>query len=476
MHHYPRSVARQPPSRTATQVRTARPAPRPSRPSAARPPSRPRPAPARPVPAPRKPLVGPLWGLRASSVLAAVGEGVVATALPLLTAALTRDPLAVAAVIAAAHLPWVLVTLLGGGLLPRLERRTVLGTAHTLRGGAVAVLAWSAAGSSETLGKLVGAAFAIGLGEALADHVEDGADDLPAPRPQPSGLARALRSGGMVGLAVIGLPVGGLLYEILPPVPFVASVFVFCMAGLIALLPRAPLGSAPRERAMAPPAPLRLSPGTTRPTAVAALQALGTSAVLGVLVLFALDDLGLGAPSFGVLLGALAAGATLGGLAAPEVGRVLGSRRGTAAGALTAALAYGLAAALSSPSFPLPGAVALVVGSAAAMATGVLARADLHARGGRRLGAGGLRAFHLVVWSAIPLGALIGGLVAEASGVAVAVAVAGGVPAVLAAVLALSLDQRRNSSGPNTGKRLTAADKHGAVAGTRTRGGARVDD
>ena len=131
---------------------------------------------------------------------------------------------------------------------------------------------------------------------------------------------------------------------------------------------------------MAPPAPLRLSPGTTRPTAVAGLQALGTSAVLGVLVLFALDDLGLGAPSFGVLLGALAAGATL------------------------------------------------------------------------------------------------GGLVAEAFGVAVAVAVAGGVPAVLAALLAMSLDQRTKTSGPNTGKRLTAADKHGAVAGTRTRGGARVDD
>lgn len=473
MPHYPRSVARQSPPPTATQVRAARPAPRPSRPPVARGPARPRPVATRPAPQPRKPLVGALWGLRASSVLAAVGEGVVATALPLLTAALTRDPLSVAAVIAAAHLPWVVVTLLGGGLLPRLERRTVLGTAHTLRGGAVAVLAWAAAGNSETLGKLVTAAFLIGLGEALADHVEDGADDLPAPRPQPSGLARALRSGGMVGLAVVGLPVGGLLYEKLPPVPFVASVFVFCLAGLIALLPRAPLGSAPRERAMAPPPPLRLSPGTTRPTAVAAAQALGTSAVLGVLVLFALDDLGLGAPSFGVLLGALAAGATLGGLAAPEVGRVLGARRGTAAAALVAALAYAVAAAVSSPSFPLPSAVALVLGSAAGMATGVLARAELHARGGRRLGAGGLRAFHLVVWSAIPLGALVGGLVAEAFGVAVAVALAGGVPAVVAAVLALSLDQRRSTSGPNTGKWLTAADKRGAVARDRARGGAR---
>jgi hypothetical protein len=272
--------------------------------------------------------MGPLWGLRASSVLASVGEGVTATALPLLTAALTRDPVAVAAVIAAAHLPWVLVTVLGGSVLPRLERRTVLGAAHTLRGGAVAALAYWAAGSTETLGRLATAAFAIGLGEALADHVEDEADELTPARTSSSGLARALRSGGMVGVALVGLPVGGLLYEILPPVPFVASVFLFCMAGLIALLPRVPLGPEARARAMAPPAPLRLCPGTTRPTAVAALQALGTSAVLGVLVLFALDDLGLGAPSFGVLLAALAAGAALGSLVAAEVGRVLGGRRG----------------------------------------------------------------------------------------------------------------------------------------------------
>jgi hypothetical protein len=412
--------------------------------------------------------MGPLWGLRASSLLAAVGEGIVAVALPLLTTAVTRDPLAVAAVIAAAHLPWVAVALLGGQVLPRLERRTVLGTAHTLRGAAVAALAYWYASNSETIGRLVIAAFAIGLGEALADHVEDGADQMPSARPRPSGLARALRSGGMVALAVIGLPLGGFLYEVLPPVPFVASVFVFCLAGLIALLPRVPLGSEARSQAMAPPAPLRLAPGTTRPTAVAALQTLGASAVLGVLVLFALDDLGLGAPSFGVLLGALAAGSAAGGLGATELGRVLGGARATGAAACTAALAYGLAAALSSPSVPVLGAVALVVGAAAAMATGVLARADLHARGGRRLGAGGLRAFHLVVWSAIPLGAVLGGLVAELLGVATAVAVAGGGPAVAAALLALA----GRSSGTNAGNRLTVADKRGAVAGDRARGGA----
>ena len=118
------------------------------------------------------------------------------------------------------------------------------------------------------------------------------------------------------------------------------------------------------------------------------------------------------------------------------------------------------------------GAAALVLGAAAAMATGVLARAELHARGGRRLGPGGLRAFHLVVWSAIPLGAVLGGVVAGALGVAASVALAGGIPGVAAAVLAVSPGSGSRSSDTNVGKPLTAADKRDAVARTGARGGA----
>jgi len=47
--------------------------------------------------------------LRRSSTMAGVGDGVVAVALPLLAANVTRDPLAIAAVVAAQHLPWVVV-------------------------------------------------------------------------------------------------------------------------------------------------------------------------------------------------------------------------------------------------------------------------------------------------------------------------------------------------------------------------------
>ena len=69
--------------------------------------------------------------LRRSSTIAGVGDGVVAVALPLLAANLTHDPLAVAAVVAAQHLPWALVHV--GWRFLNGDRRTLIGTVDTSR-------------------------------------------------------------------------------------------------------------------------------------------------------------------------------------------------------------------------------------------------------------------------------------------------------------------------------------------------------
>jgi MFS family permease len=55
-----------------------------------------------------------------------LGDGVYVTALPLLAATLTRDPLLVSAVMFAEWLPWLLFGLLAGALLDRWERRRVM--------------------------------------------------------------------------------------------------------------------------------------------------------------------------------------------------------------------------------------------------------------------------------------------------------------------------------------------------------------
>ena len=66
------------------------------------------------------PNFGKLWLAQGVSNL---GDGVYLTALPLLAATLTRDPLPVSAVMFAEWLPWLLFALLAGALLDRWERR-----------------------------------------------------------------------------------------------------------------------------------------------------------------------------------------------------------------------------------------------------------------------------------------------------------------------------------------------------------------
>ena len=62
-----------------------------------------------------------------------LGDGVYLTALPLLAATLTRDPLPVSAVTFAEWLPWLLFGLLAGALLDRWERRRVMWTVDAAR-------------------------------------------------------------------------------------------------------------------------------------------------------------------------------------------------------------------------------------------------------------------------------------------------------------------------------------------------------
>ena len=107
-----------------------------------------------------------LWGAAGVSNF---GDGVYGTALPLLAATLTRDPLLVSLVSFAEWLPWLLFGLLSGALLDRWDRRRVMWTVDAARfavvgGLAVAVLAGEA---SIVLLGIVG--FLLGTGQTLVD-------------------------------------------------------------------------------------------------------------------------------------------------------------------------------------------------------------------------------------------------------------------------------------------------------------------
>jgi len=280
-------------------------------------------------------------------------------------------------------------------------------------------------------------ALLVGVGEAITDEVEESVNAPPGRRAE-AAEPRARRPGGLVGVALVGMPVGGFLYGLLSALPFLAGVLPYAVAGLLVLLMGTPGGPLPsrqsRNRGESRGVGLALVPGTLALTGVAAAAAAANSAVLGVLVLFAVAELGLGGPAFGVLLAGLAGAATLGSLVAPEIGRALGPRRALSASLVVTGAGYVGAALLAEPGYPIVAIVFLALASGAAMVGGVVLRALLHAAAERSIDAAGLRAFHAVVWAAIPAGALAGGLAARAAGVGGLVLGAGGASVAVAAV------------------------------------------
>ena len=343
--------------------------------------------------------------LRRSSTVAGVGDGVVAVALPLLAASLTRDPLAVAAVFAAQHLPWALVAV--GWPHVRADRRTLLGMVDTGRAVVLGLVGFLTLIGQETLLGIQLAAFVVGLGEALTDGAESETGDVTG-----------LSTRGMLGLGVVGLPLGGMLYEVYPATPFLFEVLAFAVAALLALLVGGPVGRFPAppvgDDDLPPPPPPPVSmPGTGAPTLSVALATASAAAVLGILVLFALQDLELGAPAFGFLLTGLALAAALGAWVAPEVGRILGVRAGLVLALLLAGAGDAAASQIADPEQPILAALALGVAAGAGMIAAVLGRAQLQLHAGRPVTGGALARFHLSVWSALPLGALGGGWLAR---------------------------------------------------------------
>ena len=363
--------------------------------------------------------------------MAGLGDGIAAVVLPLLAANLTRDPLSVAGVVAVQHLPWPLLALARPALRSA-DRRTLAGAGDSLRACAIGGAGLLTVVGDETITTLLLVALALGVAQALRDDAERVGGETRRDRSGEPATG-AIATAGMVGLAVLGLPLGGFLYELLAPIPLLFDVAVFAIAALLVLSLRAPLRAVAPEQGTTGGWLPRLASGTRLVTAAAAIGSLAAGAVAGVLVLIALDDLGLGAPAFGLLLTGLAASSTVGALVAPTLGRLVGLRTGVLLGLAAAAAAQLAAWSTLDPEAPYPAVVALGVAAAGATAAGVLLRAQRQ----RPHGGDDGRSFHLFVWAATPIGAIVGG-VAGRSLDPPDVLVLGAVGSLLAAVLAVA--------------------------------------
>jgi MFS family permease len=374
-------------------------------------------------------LGGPFGRLLTSVGISGTGDGIRQTALPLLAAVVTGNPLGVSAVAVAQTLPWLLVSLLAGALVDRWDRRTVTVVTNLVRAALAVVLTALVALDLADIPALCIVAFGLTTAETFADAAAQAL--LPA-LVDVTDLERAnsrLSVVGSVAVQFVGPPVGGLLFAARRAVPFLADAVSFAAA---ALLLRA-LPSLRVQDAAPPVASLRaeIAEGLRflfrRPllralVGAVAVNNLLTEAVFGIFVLYALHVLHLGPAQYGLLFTAYALGGVLGGLCAVRVRDLLGAGPTMIGSMLLLGLPLLLIALV--PNGYLAG-VALVVMGTGEGVWNVLTMSLRQAVIPDPLRGRVISAFRMFGWGAASVGAALGGVLAHWFGLRFPVLLAG---------------------------------------------------
>lgn len=290
-------------------------------------------------------LPAPYWRLWSASTLANVGDGIREAALPLVAAAITRDPGVMAGVAVAQRLPWLVIGLPAGVVVDRVDARRLAAAADGVRAVALAVLAAALVMGRGDPRLLLGVAFLVGAGEVVADSVATVAIPqlvVDAQLPRANSL---LASGQIVANEFVGPPLGAALFLVGAAVPVAADAGTLAIAG--ALLLSLPV-LLPGGRTTVHEAPVRaLRSGVRavwsnialrRLTISASLLAAADAAWFVLLALFVMDVLGRGAAAFGGLLAVGAVGGLGGSVLADRLaGRLRLGAQLAAAMAVTAA-------------------------------------------------------------------------------------------------------------------------------------------
>jgi MFS family permease len=400
-----------------------------------------------------------LW---TAAAVSNVGDGVYVTALPLLAATLTRDPLGVSLVTFGEWLPWLLFGLVSGALLDRWDRRRVMWTVDAGRFAVVGGLAVTVLLDHASIALLAATGFLLGTGQTLVDTAQHSVVPALVSR-EPARLERAnarLQGTQIVANQFVGPPVGGFLFSVAAWIPLAVDAVSFGASSALVAAIKGRFGRPPP-----PPGPAADgadTPVARRPSLraeiaeglrwllahrllralavmVAMINLLGT-AHDAILVLFAQERLGLGSVGFGLLLTGSAAGGVLGGVVAPWLSRRLGAATILLGGFVfqgAATLGVGLT---SSPwvAGALLGVTGLVVVTFNVVGGSLRQTLTPDHLLGRVIST-----FRLFSYGAVPLGALLGGVVARAFGLRAPFLLAG-VVAPVVALLCLPVVNRRS--------------------------------
>ena len=347
-----------------------------------------------------------------------LGDGVASAALPLLAAALTRDPALVAGLTFAQQLPWLLFALPAGAIVDRSDRRVLMWRTDAVRGLALVAFGLLVALDQGTLALLYALAFALGVGETLFDtSYRSLLPNLVASVELERANAR-LYGVEIVANRFAGPPLGGLLFGAAASAPFfldagsflLAAVAVFAIGGRFRAA-SVGTGSVPFRTTVAEGLRWLAAHRLLRSLAiVVSVWHLVWAAGNAILVLYAQELLGLGSAGYGVLLAAGAVGSVAGSLVASRLAVRLGRARALAGSVALAALAQ-LGIAMTSS--PVVAAVALAVSGLCAVVWNVITVALRQRLAPDELLGRVNGAYRFAAMGSVALGALLGGALAS---------------------------------------------------------------
>lgn len=366
------------------------------------------------------PLGGDYWRLWTSSGLSNLADGVLKVALPLLALRFTDSPLLIGGVGVALSLPWLLFALTAGALADRLDRRWAMLGANTVRGSLVLALLLGLSPDLGSIWLIYAVAFLLGTAETLYDTTAQSILPQLVRRDQLSRANGRLYGMEMAANEFVGPPLGsalvavGLALALLTP----GALWLAAVGALLLVRGRFRIG---RD---GPPTSMRAdiaegvrflwSHRILRTFAVlAGVSNFALSAVFTLLVVYAVgpgSPLGLTEAAFGLLFSAFAAGSLLGALVAEWCERALGRARLLWLSVLPFAL-LALAPGLTTNVWLV--GLGFVVGGIGIMVWNVI---TVSLR--QRMAPGALlgrvnSVYRLLAWGTRPLGAGVGGLLAQ---------------------------------------------------------------
>lgn len=377
---------------------------------------------------PRREPLGAQFRVHLAGVsLANLADGIVAAGVPLIAVGLTRSPAEISLLSVAFWLPWLLLGIVAGLVVDRSDRRRVQLAGMAVRAVLLVALTVAAVRDALTMPLLIGAVLAYGVTQVFIDLAATSMVPTVVVRSRLSAANGRVLASEQVFQAFVGAPVGGLLLVLgagwVMGVPAALAVLFLLTIGL-GLRGR----SYREEREHAAPALTEIGAGLSfllrhpvlRPFMVSgSLINMVNTGYFAVFVLWVVGEgsaVGLSPQGYPLLLALLAVGAVAGSLSVERL-----TRRFREVPVLLTCWTLNALTLLVPALWPHPvpiGAAMLVLGATNTvgnvLSMTIRQRLVAPAMLGRVGGAGRTLGFGLM-----PLGALLGGLAAEAWGLQV---------------------------------------------------------